>query len=102
VQRNVYKLFYCRLFTKILKLYHFKVRAKIYFLCKEMFEQNTGYCVTVYLTNKTEGMWSHRESDGLSIYLYRREDKEAKGWKGMREMCFTLFKVKGRKGFTPS
>jgi hypothetical protein len=89
----------------ILKLYHFKLRANS-LIVERVFEHNTGYCVTVYLTRRKEGKWSHKEaislSDGLSIYLYRKDGKEAKGWKGMRGMCFTLFKVKGRKGFTPS
>ena len=82
-----------------------KLRADSH-IVERMFEHNTGYCVTVYLTKRKEGKRSHKKaislSDGLSIYLYRRDGQEAKGWKRMRGMCFTLFKVKGREGFTPS
>jgi hypothetical protein len=65
-------------------------------------KHNTDCSVTVYLTKRTEEMWSHKEaaslSDGLSIYLYRRVGEEAKGLEGNEGNVFYAFQSKRKRG----
>jgi hypothetical protein len=86
---------------RFLKCFIFK-KGQVHLLCNEMLEHNTDYIATVYLTKRTEEMWKHKEvtslSDGLSIYLYSREEKEAKGLGGNEGNVFYAFQSKRKRG----
>jgi len=63
---------------------------------QRVIEQNTGYCVTVYLTKRKEWKWSHA---GRFIHLPVQErGQRSKGLEGNEGNVFYAFQSKRKRG----
>ena len=63
---------------------------------QRVFEHNTGYCVTVYLTKRKEGKWS---LVGRFIHLPVKErGQRSKGLEGNEGNVFYAFQSKRKRG----